>query len=383
MKLILLLFFLNNVCGSILDVFRSIGIEYEVYGEGRLIPEKQHCKPYTLDMNEFVNSLNTNEMSEYGREILKSRIYSSFKTICESFNITTGAPATLTTVPSKIHMRFMDRFELAWNTLKFERDLKSLFLENKINNPFLDGISKETIAASGSTDVLDFAHRTTVFPKKCNVEQMTVETNICFNISEIPQSGMVYALAHAGEFLHNEDVYAYYEIPEFVLITPQSVIPVDLAKCKVLFGTYIYCFEELDTQCDVRSLSDCPIYAYKSDEEFVLRRNFGTAHIYATTETELDLMQNGTKMDVPGRIFTVRMSFGVKDDSDVDIGITPHMDVEKSQFAPLLPESLAVLKRDKKTRLFMTQKRGTNMLSHKHYDQGAWDAVRSFFDRFI
>lgn len=59
--------------------------------------------------------------------------------------------------------------------------------------------------------------------------------------------------------------------------------------------------------------------------------------------------------------------------------MTPHHEPEKSQFAELLPESQKILKSDTPTRLYTTQRRGVNMLSHKHYDQGAWDAVRDFF----
>ncbi|CAI5441296.1 unnamed protein product [Caenorhabditis angaria] len=375
---------------SVLDIFQNIGIEYEVYGEGRLIPEKQHCTPYTLDLSTFLSTLTINEMSSIGKSILRKKVAQSFLGICQKFNISTNSkdsiPSSDIIVPDHLNMRFMDRFELAWNILKFERDLKSLFLENKINNPFLESIKQDTISQSGSSDVLDFSQRTTVFPKMCDVSNLAIEMNICFNISETPQSGMIYALAHGGEFLHNEEVYAYYEVPEFVLITPQTVIPIDLANCKVLFGTYIYCFEELDTQCDVRTLSDCPIFGYKTDDEFMLTRKFGVASIVATTENEVDVYGNGTKMAVPSRVSVLHTRFeaGTSDSEPIRIPtLTAHTETETSQFAQLLPETLAVLKTNEKTRLYTTLKRGVNMLSHKHYDQGAWDAVRSFFDRFI
>lgn len=367
-----------------LDSFRANGIEFEVYGEGRLIPEKQHCVPYTLDLNEFVNSFNTNNMNEYSRGLLQKRIFTSFDAICRKFNIQTeNEQPEYNLTEDRSQMRYLDYFDYNWNSLRFERDLKSLFLENKINNPFLDSVTEETIKRAGANDVLDFAQKTTVFPKTCNVKQMTVQTMICFNISDIPQSGTIYALAHGGEFLHNEEVYAYYDIPQFVLITQQAVIPIELEKCKVLFGTYIYCFEEFDTQCDVRTLSDCPIYAYKTEDEFVFRRSFGIGYIYATTESDVDLYQNGTKSTVPGRVFVLRTSFGTpttENGSPVMMpDMTPHHEPEKSQFAELLPESQKILKSDTPTRLYTTQRRGVNMLSHKHYDQGAWDAVRDFF----
>uniref|UniRef100_A0A8R1HUF8 Uncharacterized protein n=2 Tax=Caenorhabditis japonica TaxID=281687 RepID=A0A8R1HUF8_CAEJA len=382
-----LLFSLPLVFSSVLDSFRANGIEFEVYGEGRLIPEKQYCTPYTLDLNEFINSFNTNNMNDYSRGLLQNRIFTSFDSICRSFHIKTDSETMLhyNLTEDRSQMRYLDYFDYNWNSLRFERDLKSLFLENKINNPFLDSVKEETIIRAGASDVLDFSQKTTVFPKMCNVKKMTIDMNICFNISDIPQSGTIYALAHGGEFLHNEEVYAYYDIPQFVLITQQAIIPIELEKCKVLFGTYIYCFEELATQCDVRTLSDCPIYAYKTGDEFIFSRNFGIATIYATTESDVDLYKNGTKSTVPHRIFVLRTVFGVP---TTTLGLpvmqpemTPHQEPEKSQFAELLPESMTVLSSslDKPTRLYTTQRRGVNMLSHKHYDQGAWDAVRDFF----
>lgn len=50
-------------------------------------------------------------------------------------------------------------------------------------------------------------------------------------------------MAHGGEFLHNEEVYAYYDIPQFVLITQQAVIPIELEKCKVLVSITEYSFK--------------------------------------------------------------------------------------------------------------------------------------------
>ena len=41
-------------------------------------------------------------------------------------------------------------------------------------------------------------------------------------------------MAHAGEFLEDDTVFAYYEIPEFVLITAESVFPINLSQCKVV-----------------------------------------------------------------------------------------------------------------------------------------------------
>ncbi|CAI2339549.1 unnamed protein product [Caenorhabditis sp. 36 PRJEB53466] len=370
---------------SVLDMFRNHGIEYEVYGEGRLIPEKQHCVPYTLDLNEFVNTFNTNNMNEYSRGLLQKRIFTSFDSICRAFHIETDnetAPQYNLT-EDRGQMRYLDYFDYNWNSLRFERDLKSLFLENKINNPFLNAVSEETTRRAGASDLLDFSQKTTVFPKTCNVKKMTVDTNICFNISDTPQAGTIYALVHGGEFLHDEEVYAYYDIPQFVLITQQAVIPIELEKCKVLFGTYIYCFDELDTQCDVRTLSDCPIYAFKSSDEFVFRRNFGVGFLYATTESEIDLYANGTKSVVPSRIFVLRTSFesSAKPNGQpiMNPEMTAHLPSEKSQFAALLPETMNVLNAETPTRLYTTQIRGKNQLSHKHFDQGAWDAVRDFF----
>ncbi|EFO84542.1 hypothetical protein CRE_22588 [Caenorhabditis remanei] len=370
--------------GSVLDSFRANGIEFEVYGEGRLIPEKQHCVPYTLDLNEFVNSFNTNNMNEYSRGLLQKRIFTSFDAICRKFHIGVNAESpSYNLTEDRTQMRYLDYFDYNWNSLRFERDLKSLFLENKINNPFLDTVTEETIKRAGASDISDFAQKTTVFPKMCNVNQMTVDTMICFNISDIPQSGTIYALAHGGEFLHNEEVYAYYDIPQFVLITQQAVIPIELEKCKVLFGTYIYCFEEFDTQCDVRTLSDCPILAYKTDDDFVFRRNFGIGYIYATTESEVDLYHNGTRQVVPSRVFILRTSYGTPDSENGQPvmlpDMTPHQESETSQFAALLPESQKILKSDTPTRLFQTQRRGVNALSHKHNDHGAWDNIRDFF----
>uniref|UniRef100_A0A1I7V199 Recep_L_domain domain-containing protein n=1 Tax=Caenorhabditis tropicalis TaxID=1561998 RepID=A0A1I7V199_9PELO len=380
--LTVLLTLISLTSGSVLDQFRANGIEFEVYGEGRLIPEKQSCVPYTLDLNEFVNSFNTNNMNEYSRGLLQKRIFTSFDAICRKFQIHVAEEESpvYNLTEDRSQMRYLDYFDYNWNSLRFERDLKSLFLENKINHPFLDTVSQETLKRAGASDVSDFSHKTTVFPKTCNVKQMTVDTMICFNISDIPQAGTIYALAHGGEFLHNEDVYAYYDIPQFALITPQAVIPIELEKCKVLFGSYIYCFEELDTQCDVRTLSDCPIYAFKSDGDFVFRRNFGIGAIYATTESEIDLYQNGTRQVVPGRVFVLRTSYGTENGATVMLAeMTPHPEPAQSQFAVLLPETQKILKADSPTRLYTTQRRGVNMLSHKHYDQGAWDAVRDFF----
>ncbi|CAD6195779.1 unnamed protein product [Caenorhabditis auriculariae] len=384
MNRIIFLLILTTCNASILETFHENGIEYEAYGEGRLVPESRHCQPYTLDLFEYVNTLNTNEMTEYGREMLKRRIFASFDNICRDFNVSTDTdelPPTVEISLDRLHLRFMDRFELTWNALKFERDLKSLFLEHKINTPFLDIVKQEIVKMSGSGDKMDFSHRSTVFPMKCNVAQMTLETRLCFNISEVPQSGMVYALAHGGEFLQKDEVYAFYEVPEYVLITTEAVLPIDLAKCKVLFGTYIYCFAELDTQCDVRTLSDCPIMAQKTGDDFTLVRRFGTGRIVATTEIEFDLFRNGTKLSVPSQIFTVRVDYNTESNGgDVinHVDLRPHV-IEKTQFATLLPETIGVLSSDKLTRLFTTNRRGKNMLSHKHHDQSAWDRVRNFF----
>ncbi|EGT57241.1 hypothetical protein CAEBREN_02086 [Caenorhabditis brenneri] len=379
--LYLLTLFTTLTYASILDQFRANGIEFEVYGEGRLIPEKQQCTPYTLDLNEFVNTFNMNNMNEYSRGLLHKRIFTSFDAICRKFQIgVAGEPPVYNLTEDRSQMRYLDYFDYNWNSLRFERDLKSLFLENKINNPFLTGVTEETIKRAGASDVNDFSQKTTVFPKTCNVKEMTLETMICFNISDVPQSGTIYALAHGGEFLHNEEVYAYYDIPQFALITTETVIPIELEKCKVLFGTYIYCFEELDTQCDVRTLSDCPIFAYKTDDDFVFRRPFGIGYVYATTESEIDLYENGTRQVVPGRVFVLRTNFGTENGVTVMLPeMTPHQEPEKSQFAELLPESQKILKKDTPTRLYTTQRRGVNMLSHKHYDQGTWDSLRDFF----
>lgn len=208
MRLLILLLICSafSTC-SVLDSFRANGIEFEVYGEGRLIPEKQHCVPYTLDLNEFVNSFNTNNMNEYSRGLLQKRIFTSFDAICRKFNIQTeNEQPEYNLTEDRSQMRYLDYFDYNWNSLRFERDLKSLFLENKINNPFLDSVTEETIKRAGANDVLDFAQKTTVFPKTCNVKQMTVQTMICFNISDIPQSGTIYAVSPLSEFKEKKKI---------------------------------------------------------------------------------------------------------------------------------------------------------------------------------
>ncbi|PAV89562.1 hypothetical protein WR25_11053 isoform A [Diploscapter pachys] len=368
---------------TILDSFKDHGIVHEVYGEGRLVEEKEKCTTYKMELFDYINSLHTNEMTEMGKEMLKRRIYSSFEAVCKSFEVPIEQETSVKF--GKINrptLRFMDRFEIEWNAQKFERDLQSLFLENKIGNPFLNTIGNDSLLLAGSVSPQDFSQRTTIFPNKCNVDEMIIHAQLCFNISNNPQSGSVYALAHAGEFLADDAVFAYYEIPEFVLITAESVFPINLSQCKVVFGTYIYCFGTPSSDCDLKTLAGCPIYGRKAGDGFTFSRTFGTSgKIFATTNIEVDIFNNGTMTPVPAQIFTTHLHH---DGNGVvtSVDITP-VKQNTSIFPEIEDSTIAVLNGEESTHLYEAQQRGKPYLSHKRYDQTAWEAVRSFFGKYI
>ena len=130
----------------------------------RLIREEQYCRPWTLDLFSYVNNLDIKDITDNGRLawvildylfsfriILKRRLYQSFANICQGFDIpsgvlcilfkiehsgTTEMPPSFNATTEQLSLRFLDRFELTWNVQKFERDLKSLFLEHKLVAPF-------------------------------------------------------------------------------------------------------------------------------------------------------------------------------------------------------------------------------------------------------
>ena len=55
------------VSGSVLDLFKKNGIVYEDYGQGRLIREEQYCRPWTLDLFNYVNGLDIKDITENGK----------------------------------------------------------------------------------------------------------------------------------------------------------------------------------------------------------------------------------------------------------------------------------------------------------------------------
>lgn len=101
--------------------------------------------------------------------MLKRRLYQSFANICEAFDIQTGTtemPPSFNSTAEQLYLRFLDRFELSWNVQKFERDLKSLFLEHKLVAPFHHLVTDNELRLFSAPDAMDFAHRTTIFPTK-------------------------------------------------------------------------------------------------------------------------------------------------------------------------------------------------------------------------
>ncbi|CAI4231755.1 unnamed protein product [Auanema sp. JU1783] len=380
MRLLFLLFPL--VAATPLEHFRQNGIVYDLYGQGRLIQGDEQCRPWTMNIFAYVDMFNTKEMTEYGRAILKRRLFESFAKICQTFQIETDVTQLSEMTPSdeQLSLRFMDRFELAWNVLKFERDLKSLFLEHKINTPFLFLVNEPELRLFQLPSKEEFAQMTTIFPNMCNLTELSLETKVCTKVNNPSMSGNIYAIAHSGMFVNHEEAYVYYDVPKYVIIDKDRVAAVDVSKCKVIFGTYIYCFTTIPTKCNTTSLDGCQLMGVKSNmDAFYLARQFGTGQIVATKMKEADVLGNGTMINVPSNQFSLRLSYRSSVEGHV-IDEVRMMPVQNENPATpfILGETLHVLG-EKPIALYKVVRKGQVYFSHKMPRPTVWDGVRDFF----
>ncbi|RCN47061.1 hypothetical protein ANCCAN_06892 [Ancylostoma caninum] len=381
--LLLLIFALCSLgAPSITDIFDKNGLQYEKIGRARLIDGRERCKSRRFSMLPYVNALTMNEAaSDTDFLILKAHLQQMFDDVCHSFNLTAEiAPAPqessiINAGPSGL----MERFQLRWNVQKFGNDLRTFFLYNKISSPFYDLIGKEWF--DDDSDIEDFVDTAAVFPQRCESAPMAVVATVCSDI-ESAREGDLYAIVHAGQLMEKSKVFVLYDVPEYVLVSGEDVVPVEFESCEALNGTIFVCTERGRCKCDVSTMESCEIYAENAATDFTFIRQYGTGILVATNLPEVRIGNSTVPAVSP--VFKAHISYNIEKDEDghpqlrYSAETTPV--ITQASFPELCRSAEeSVHSATEAIRLYRVNRKGIPMLSNQPGKSSVWEDVRDFF----
>ncbi|VDP09389.1 unnamed protein product [Heligmosomoides polygyrus] len=223
---------LYSTCSANEERFKEKGIQYEEFGRARLMLDSESCRSRRLPMSTYINAMAEDEDSDVDGLILKTQLRNTFANVCRTFNLSSG-----TTLPSEAVLNFtaasgyLEQHRIRWSVQKFESELRSLFLFNKINPVFVQLIDQKWV-----NDVVDIATAAINFPMRCDTANLTVDILLCSDSEGTAQQGTLYAIAHSGQFMPENEAYVFYDVPEYVVqIDDQDeIVPVEFDSCKVV-----------------------------------------------------------------------------------------------------------------------------------------------------
>ncbi|VDM68412.1 unnamed protein product, partial [Strongylus vulgaris] len=277
--------------------------------------EDKMCKWQNVSLASYANALTMNEdAEEVDLVMLKAYLQRAFNEICREFNLTnesTSSQSELAIINAR-PSKYLNGIRLKWNVRKFRNDLTNLFLYNKIDVPFYSTFEKELF--DDEVDIDEFAQTTAVFPKRCEAEDMIVEAQYCPIYDKSTMEGDVYAISHTGQMMEKSKVFLLYDVPNYVLVNGEDVIPIEFDSCKAMNGTSFLCTEKAKSHCDVTAINSCNIYAESTASNFYRARSYGNAVIVATNLPEVKI--DGVAINVVSPVFTYHTSQYIEKDED-------------------------------------------------------------------
>ncbi|PIO67589.1 hypothetical protein TELCIR_10653 [Teladorsagia circumcincta] len=237
-------------------------------------------------------------------------------------------------------------------------------------------------------DVSEFAAASIVFPKSCYVPDMTVSVLLCSNFESAAQQGILYAIAHAGQFMPENEAFVFYEVPEYVVVIEEEddIIPVEFDSCHVMNGSYFLCMERAHGECDINTMDSCDIFAQSTASNFTFIRTFGDGRIVATNQPEVNI--TGSIVKAPSPIFTYRTSYEMEESEDDESKLVPYsktVSVENEVSFPSMSHGAndAVHATHHAIRLYRLNRKGIPLLSNQPGKASVWEDVRDFFIHLI
>ncbi|KAK5971499.1 hypothetical protein GCK32_007307 [Trichostrongylus colubriformis] len=379
MVAILFFFFLSSVSASSVESFRDKGLQYEEFGKARLMLEREQCSPRKLDMSKYVDALVEDEVSYVDGLILRAKLQSVFADACHSFNLSTGGPSSTEATENNIqkeqsslkHFRasgYLDRYRLLWTAQKFDNDLRSLFLYNKINPAFFSIVDQKWF--DKDSDLSEAAAAAIAFPTACNIEGLSITALICSKYEASAPQGVLYAIVHAGQFMPGNHAFVHYEVPEYVIVNEDEdeITPVEFDSCRVTNGSAFLCMERAHGECDITTMDSCDIFAMSTATNFTLIRTYGTGQIVATNQQEVNI--TGTMVKAASPIFTHHISYEMEETEDDEsrlISYSKTVAVENEVSFPSMSHSAndAVHAANKAIRLYRLTRKGIPLLSNQ------------------
>ncbi|VDL76303.1 unnamed protein product [Nippostrongylus brasiliensis] len=336
-------------CAATVERFKEKGIQYEEFGRARLLLERGRCKLRRFAMSTYINSVAENEDSDVDGLILKTAMRTTFVNVCRSHNISTGVPAATDEVIAAEKLRPLQKW--------VEED----------------------------TEVAEFAAAAAAFPRQCNVAEMTIDMLMCENFDEATAQGTLYAVAHAGQFMRENDAFVFYDVPEYVVAIDDQdeIVPVEFLSCYVVVrnGSSFVCMERTRSECDITTMESCDIFAISTANDFQFIRHYGTGVIVATNKHEVNI--TGTMMEAPTPIFTLHTTFEIENDGDEQSLVTyaKKSPVENEVSFPGMSAAArdAVQTSKEAIRMYRITRKGIPILSVQPGKASVWDDFMGFF----
>ncbi|EYB89713.1 hypothetical protein Y032_0228g2857 [Ancylostoma ceylanicum] len=367
---------------SITDTFDKNGLQYEKIGKARLIDGREKCKSRRFSMLPYVNALTMSEgATDTDFLILKTHLQQMFDDVCRSFNLTgeVAPPPNEASILNAGPSGFMERFRMRWDVQKFGNDLRAFLLYNQISSPFYGLIGKEWF--DEDSDIGDFVDTAVMFPQRCESASMAVVATVCTDI-ESAQEGDLYAIVHAGQLMEKSKVFVLYDVPEYVLVTGDSAVPVEFESCEALNGSSFVCLERGGCKCDVSTMESCEIYAENAATDFTFIRRYGTGTLVATNLPEVKI--GNITVAAVSPVFKYRLSYNIEKDEDgrpqlrYSTETTPV--ITQASFPELSHNAEeSVHKATEAIRLYRVHRKGIAMLSDRPGKASMWEDVRDFF----
>ncbi|VDL80993.1 unnamed protein product [Nippostrongylus brasiliensis] len=266
---------------------------------------------------------------------------------------------------------------------KYRHDLEELFLFSRISPSFYQLIDQKWVEED--TEVAEFAASAAAFPKKCNVAEFTIDMLMCENFDEATAQGTLYAVAHAGQFMRENDAFVFYDVPEYVVAIDDQdeIVPVEFLSCYVVVrnGSSFVCMERTRSECDITTMESCDIFAISTANDFQFIRHYGTGVIVATNKHEVNI--TGTMMEAPTPIFTLHTTFEIENDGDEQSLVTyaKKSPVENEVSFPGMSAAArdAVQTSKEAIRMYRITRKGIPILSVQPGKASVWDDFMGFF----
>lgn len=383
--IILIIFSLLSVgFASIADKFENNGILYKELGRAKLMFDSKICLPQRFDMDRYINNTAANESSDvYAQTIWKTTFYNAFAEICSSFNLSDGSSISDTALSNEVR-DYLVRIGLNRKLQKFHHDLRAFFLYNRIPLAFFDLVDKKWLA--DGEDLSEFLEKVVAFPVKCDLEWGVVYLLLCPSFDEFAQDGTLYAIAHAGQFMAEGQIYVSQEVPEYVVMDGNGrLVPIDINDCKVMHTSIYVCMSRAVSSCDVTTMTGCEIVAQRTTDGFMAIKSFDTDNIVATNLPEINL--TGTTVNVPTPIFIHHTLYRLEVDGD-ERRYIPYSKVTPVKIKESFPSlsysaTKAVLSTKETIRLYNITRKGIPMLSNQSGKGSVWENVKDFFLHLI